>query len=170
MQKDREYDEILNESDIDVSALRSTKFEIASDDSEYQKSLTQFQRLKEKSATERDANFTDLVKQFVANYSDKYKQNKSLKFSFYIWVMVLFSVTMLLPFLVVILATLNRIKDWEIVISLITAFGTIITSFIVIPKIIAQYLFSLKEDETIVKIISDLHSGDIKSDPRKPSK
>lgn len=119
----------------------------------------------------RDAGFTTLVDQFVDNYADKYKQNKRFKAIFYFWVMILFTILTLLPLIIVILAACGLLGQWEVVTAFIASLGSTITTVIVIPKIIAQYLFSLKEDETIVKIVSELHSGDLQNmSPRKPSK
>lgn len=174
MQKSQELEKILQDSALDISALRSANYEVASDEAEdikVKEQLREFRMQKEQSATERDATFTKLVRQFVINYSDKYQQNKNLKFVFYIWVMVLFTLIMIFPFIVIVLAATSFIEDWEVVAGLITSVGAIITTVIVIPKTIAQYLFSLKEDETIIRIISELHSGDLQNiDPRNSSK
>lgn len=125
----------------------------------------------ERHRAKRDEGFTTLVNQFVENYSDKYQQNKTFKAVFYFWVMILFTILTLLPLIIIVFAAFGLIEQWEVVTALIASLGSTVTTVIVIPKIIAQYLFSLKEDETIVKIISELHSGDLQRvDPRKPSK
>lgn len=122
----------------------------------------QIEEQRAKQAQERDNRFTVLVDQFVKNYADKYNQNKKFKGAFFWWVMVLFTFVFLLPLLIVILIAGGCIEQMESVAALATSLGTIITAMIVIPKIIAEYLFSLKEDETIIKIILELHSGDTK--------
>lgn len=157
------FSNIINQLEYD--------FETPTDETEKDAGKKQIQDQLQRQAQERDAGFTELVSRFVEHYGDKYLQNKDFKDKFFNRVLLLFTCTLLSPFLIFFMVAYGAIDGNEVVAAFLSSLGAIITSIVVIPKIIAEYLFSLKEDETIIKIISELHLGDIqKIDPRKPPK
>lgn len=147
------------------------KYKKASDTAENDASQKQIRESRQRQVQERDAGFTKLVERFVDHYGDKYLQNKEFKDGFFKRVLLLFTITLISPFIVLVFVALGALDGVEVIAAFLSTLGSIITSIVVIPKIIAEYLFSLKEDETIIKIISELHSGDIQNiDPGKPPK
>lgn len=110
--------------------------------------------------TKRNADYTILVERFVDHYGDKYLQNRTFKKHFFYTVLALFSLTLVFPILILLVASLGKIGSAETIVASISAVGSIIASIMVIPKIIAEYLFSQKEDETIIGMIREVYQGD----------
>ena len=92
----------------------------------------------EKHRAQRDEGFTVLVKRFVENYGDKYFQNKEFKREFFDRVLLLFTATLLSPFVVLLLAACNALDGGEVIAAFLSVVSTIIPSIIIIPKIIAK--------------------------------
>lgn len=115
---------------------------------------------REEIAIRRSAGFTGLIETFVSNYKEKFEQNKSLKKWFFITVMILFSVTLLMPVGIAICAAVGWLDGYEVIAMTLSSLGTIVASIIVIPKIIAQYLFSSKEDDAILDVLKEFYKND----------
>ncbi|HEY8390463.1 MAG TPA: hypothetical protein VIL26_05885 [Clostridia bacterium] len=115
----------------------------------------------------RNAKYTELVEDFSKHYREKSKQNRRLKNWFFIIIITLLVIvtiaTIALSFIV--LKEDNLIKS---VSTIISSFVTLITSFLSLPKIIAKYLFPLKEDDALLDYLTNLRRTDC-NPPEYPS-
>ncbi len=74
--------------------------------------------------------------------------------------MILFSVTLLMPVGIAVCAAVGWLDGYEVIAMTLSSLGTIVASIIVIPKIIAQYLFSSKEDDAILDVLKEFYKND----------
>lgn len=113
-----------------------------------------------KQLKERGKKYSRLLELYLKYYNKKITQNTALKCCFF-WIFVSFFVIIgLTPILIIILASLNLLSNTAIIASVIGAAGSIITSIIVIPRIIASYLFSVDEDKAITRLITNMQKED----------
>lgn len=83
------------------------------------------------------------------------KQKSIFKLYFFIIIMIVFTVLCLSPFFMLFFFR-DIITNQSLVVTIIGTLTEILTAIIVLPKIIANYLFNLKEDEAYFKLISEL--------------
>lgn len=103
---------------------------------------------------ETDKAFLEFLQNFVETQNDKEKQKVILKEQFFWIVMIGFLSLLLTPMILVIsLKSLNQITA---IVSMVTVFFELVSAIIVLPKIIAKYLFNKKEDEKLLQIIESM--------------
>lgn len=114
----------------------------------------------EEQITERDSEYTNILKHFVCITRVRNWVKEILKWTFYIIIMA--AMTSIVVMSIYLLNTVVSKSNIEQLIKFIPLFITSIVSLvsviITIPVTIARYLFSTKEDENITKII--LHTQD----------
>lgn len=92
---------------------------------------------------------------------DLLKSRENQKSNFKSWffriIMAVFVVLCLSPFLILFFFK-DIITDQTLVVTIIGTLTEILTAIIVLPKIIANYLFNLNEDKEYFNLISDLKS------------
>lgn len=111
----------------------------------------------------REEQLNDVLKSFNTDFDRRSTTNKSLKKVFLIWTMILFSIIVVGCITVLILSLI-----WGGVYSIapvISSVGTLITSFIVLPKIIARYLFPEGETKDTIDLVKTIatHGVEIQS-------
>lgn len=97
-----------------------------------------------------------------------------LKYKFFYYIMIFMAAVIFFPYIIVFIFR-DKITDTSIVTLSITSFAEIMSAIIVLPKIIAEYLFNKKEEDNKIKVISDMqtynkekrHSSDKIIDPKK---
>lgn len=111
----------------------------------------------------REEQLNEVLKSFNTDFDRRSNTNKSLKKVFLIWTMILFSIIVSGCIIVLILSLI-----WGGVYSIapvISSVGTLITSFIVLPKIIARYLFPEGETKDTIDLVKTIatHGVEIQS-------
>ena len=85
------------------------------------------------------------------------KQKSRFKRFFFIIIMAVFTLLCLSPFFILFFFR-NIITNQSLIVTIIGTLTEILTAIIVLPKIIANYLFNLNEDKEYFDLISDLKS------------
>lgn len=123
-----------------------------------------------------DDAFLEYLTNFNSNVKKQEKQKLELKKSFFYFIMVYLGGVIFFPY-VLVYTFRTRVTDVTVISLSIASLAEILSAIIVLPKIIAKYLFNKKEDDNKIKIISDmqsynkekryLSSDDILSKPRE---
>ncbi len=150
----------LFKTESNTGKYTSINSEDEDQNSKASKELKDAKQERERLQTKRSEGYTSLVESFVKYYDARCHQNKIFKAWFFYTILILFSSTFCLPFLVVFLAAIGAIGKAETIMASVTSLGSIIASVVIIPRIIAEYLFSQKEDETIIGMIKEVYQGD----------
>ena len=107
----------------------------------------------------RTKELTKLLCNYVETYRSRVRQSNELRDNFYlISVSLLIFLSVGFPLVILCLLWCGKIADVNAAVGLISSCAVIATSVIVLPKTIAEYLFSTEED------------SNIDFDPRKPPK
>ena len=117
--------------------------------------------------------YTKLLKNYIKHTKNSNKIKNDYKKIFF-WIIIAIMATLAIAFVVLLCNALGIIKDLSIeekpiptesIIGLVTAiissFITMLVSLFKLPEIIAKYLFNLKEDENMAKIIGHIQTYDI---------
>ncbi len=108
----------------------------------------------QKSYLQVDRKIDTFISNFVKNQDNAAKQKKRLKTVFFIITMVIFCLIVLMPIITLIVLMVFDIKDTSIYISAVAG-GTveILATVIILPKIVAEYLFNKEEENSNIKIV-----------------
>lgn len=108
--------------------------------------------------------YTKLLKGYIGNSKGNLKKKNIFKDVFF-WISIS---TLILSFaLFVAISIAFVVKDWcelnmSAVSGLITSLVGMLSLYIIIPKIIAKYLFNIKEDKNMAKIVKSIQKYDAK--------
>lgn len=152
----------IEDTDFKFDKLTKFDYEISKKaivDASFKKSADQLD--------ERNLLYTKLLKHYIDRYEKRLPINQRYKtIFFYFFMAFLFiislSTTALIVFTCYSLLS-NNIICSELIVGLITAGATMITSLLVIPKIIATYLFSTQEDQYMSEIVNSMLTQDDKT-------
>ncbi|MBR2402778.1 MAG: hypothetical protein IKB01_08450 [Lachnospiraceae bacterium] len=137
--------------------LKDTKIHKILDERGYKKELDKSESLfiEAKNAYGRvDDTIIEFIDQFVDNYAIMSEQKKKLKDIFFWFIMIGFTIITLTPFILLIILLLTSVEDVYIIFGTILAsVAEVLTSIIVLPKIVAEYLFNKKEEKANIKIV-----------------
>lgn len=112
----------------------------------------------------RDESSTAFFQAFVKTYKTNAKTNRNLKRAFFVMFMIFITIMIVfLPVIFIVAACSRRINYVEALTALISSAATIITSIIIIPKIMVQHLFSSEETKVSVELINKLLEADKKT-------
>ena len=93
---------------------------------------------------------------FVNIEEKKEQQKLNLKDQFFWFIMIGFLALMLTPLIIVIVG--RNMSNASMIVSLITALIELVSAIIVLPKIIAEYLFNKEEDANMIQITQTSHT------------
>lgn len=115
----------------------------------YRNKETELSNLLQTSYFDMDQLFQKYLNIFVDNAESDASVKKNLKIAFFIIVMIVLLVLVAMPFVVLLVVILNKIpiSYSQFAIAVLSSTVEIITSLIVLPKIIAEYLFNKDEDK-----------------------
>lgn len=119
-----------------------------------------------KSLTEHNAQYTLLLKQYVKRFSDsaeetqKYRKAVFVLSSFILGISSLAAIAVLV--IIVIMALSNKLEVISSLTAIITASISFFSAYIVIPKIIIEYLFNKEEEKNLTEIIGRIQDYDSK--------
>ncbi|MBQ2810004.1 MAG: hypothetical protein IJF11_03835 [Clostridia bacterium] len=115
--------------------------------------------------SKRDKLYTVLLKKFFENYGKKSSHNKCYKFFFFITIMLTFVAIVGFSVYFMAMVALKETSTYSDIPTIIGAVSGIISAIIVLPKIIAEYLFPVNEDENMLQLVKNMQIND--SDIRK---
>jgi hypothetical protein len=103
-----------------------------------------------------DNQIIDFITNFVVNQNSTIKQKLFLKNIFFWIIMGIFIIVTATPILVVILVNSNNTLAF--ISSILAAITQTLASIIILPKIVAEYLFNKEEDVATLKIVELMHA------------
>lgn len=101
-----------------------------------------------------DQEFNRFLHNFVDIEEKKENQKLDLKDQFFWFIMIGFFALMLTPLIIAIAG--RNMSNIAMIVSLVTALIELVSAIIVLPKIIAEYLFNKEEDSNMVQIIRNM--------------
>lgn len=104
-----------------------------------------------------DRKLLETLTETVDLLKNRETQKSRFKLWFFIIIMAVFVILCLSPFVILFLFR-NIITNQSLIVTIIGTLTEILTAIIVLPKIIANYLFNLNEDKEYFNLISDLKS------------
>lgn len=111
-----------------------------------------------------------IIDAFVAHYKKRNKHNRTLRILFFsLSFFFLFTLIGSLASFFIIVALMGEINV-EAVISIIGAYGTILTAIIVLPKIVGKNLFPETEDKEILGFVKEMNKTELEFDKMKKDK
>lgn len=115
----------------------------------------------ERELSERGDLYTALLNAYVTDFDVRHTQNRDFyKKEFFTTVMRLFTLAIFGSICALIIVSIKNSGNNTELSVIITAFGTIISSLIIIPKIIAKYLFPLDEDDKVADMVKTMQRND----------
>ncbi|HJA49181.1 MAG TPA: hypothetical protein H9790_07660 [Candidatus Agathobaculum intestinipullorum] len=119
--------------------------------------LNEFNKNNLRTINQRDTAFNDLLNAFIIDFKEKSGLKRSLKQDFYSQIMELLRICFAIPIVIVLsYAAFGSFSDTAFIIAAISSFVELIAAFIILPRIIAKYLFNTKEDSQLIKIIKSM--------------
>ena len=144
--------------------------EKVSDDQELLKAQKEMQLSYFINITNHNDKFTKLLESYTDFVSTTLNKKIKMKSCFfwlsYIVLIVVVLITIASLFVVIISAGRDNFEIQDYILPIVTAIVTFLTSFIVIPKIIAEYLFNSNEESVMKDIVNSIQEYDknIKND------
>lgn len=115
--------------------------------------------------SKRDKLYTVLLEKFFENYGKKSSHNKCYKLFFFITIMLTFVTIVGFSVYFMAMVALKETSTYSDIPTIIGAVSGIISAIIVLPKIIAEYLFPVNEDGNMLQLVKNMQIND--SDIRK---
>ena len=105
---------------------------------------------------------TELLHNYVDTYKSRVEKSKKMRSAFFvISIVLLFLLSVGFPVLISIILVTGKIQDVSAAVGLIAASASIVTSVFVLPKTIADYLFSTEEDAKNADIVKEIIKSDL---------
>lgn len=101
-----------------------------------------------------DKQFLDFLTNFVITQDKKEVQKLDFKERFFSIVMIGFLILLVTPFALIL--SIKDMSQTTAVVSMIAVLIELVSAIIVLPQIIAEYLFNKKEDEKLMQIIETM--------------
>lgn len=127
-----------------------------SDEKEDINSSKDFIYQEQKSYIKFDEAFQIFLWNFVDAQNLKEKQKRWLKLFFFLVIMTGFMILIITPCVLILKA--DNLSDTSMIVALITVLIELVSAIIVLPKIIAEYLFNKEEDRNMMEIIKSMQS------------
>lgn len=106
-----------------------------------------------KQIKKRDEHFNSLLLSFIDDYKRRSKTKNILKIIFFGIILFILLVLIATPIVLIFIIAIDNIPS---IIAIITSIVEAFVAFLVLPKLIAQYLFDPKEDEKLVELIKHM--------------
>lgn len=114
-----------------------------------------FSEILPQSYIEMDEQFLTYLKNFNDIVCRQENLKNELKEKFFYLVMIFMALIILFPFFLVIMFR-SRVTDVALITLSISSLAETLSAIIILPKIIAKYLFNKKEEENKIQIISNM--------------
>ena len=142
--------------------LKDILDEILSKTDHYEPGLGNLEKSDEKNIHYRNDAITEVVQEFKSEYSQTNTQRKSFRGIFFKVTMCLFSLLILFCIFIASYSVINfNTNELGSAAIVITALGTIITTVITLPKIIAKHLFPEDERDKSIDMIKAILESDL---------
>lgn len=115
-----------------------------------------FRKREQDSYMQFDKEFHNFLKNFVHAQDRKENQKIWLKGIFFIVIMLGFFALIITP--VIIILRSGSLSDSSIIVAMISVLIELVSAIIVLPKIIAEYLFNKEEDKNMTEIIKSMQN------------
>lgn len=110
---------------------------------------------------ERAKTYTGYLKNYVSDYKDKAHAQKVMKGWFFaITMLLLLCIVVACSITLVVIARKENIKLNDVA-TIVTAMASAVSSFLVLPKVIAENLFPSKEEDKTAEVFSKMFEHDI---------
>lgn len=146
---------LVEDVTVDKKAPNSEKevVDAKSVESDIEKSETTFTAIVNQSYIDMDKAFLQYLNTFIEDVKSQEELKLELKRDFFYWILFFMGAVIVFPYIMMFLFR-SQITDVSIVALSITSLAETLSAIIVLPKIIAKYLFNKKEDDNKIKIIS----------------
>lgn len=108
----------------------------------------------------RDELYTELFEGVENNYIDTIKTNKKLKNAFFIVALTIFCMIISVSLFVIVVLTFKEPFNYSKISVIVGAITGIISSILVLPQIIAKYLFPSDEAENMLGFLEKMQAND----------
>ena len=115
-----------------------------------------------KTVQDRNDSYCTFLAEYINNYGRKVKATRKMKWIFFVIILILLSGMVAACIVAFINASQKQETDYSNIATIITSIAGIITSFIVLPKVIAENLFPSKEEDRTAEIFDSMIKYDIK--------
>lgn len=147
----------LENSNDEVGSLLSVSPQIKESDGlqKLNEATEKFHNDDRKKYLEMEEQFVELLTSSVKVLKERESQKGWLKSLFFVVIMSLFVVLMLTP-VVLLYKFSGIINNFSVVIAVIASLIELVAAIMVLPNIIANYLYSKEADDNFTKVISEL--------------
>ena len=147
MSGDNIDDMISNQMDEDIDSLV-----------EYSKAISpqKYFQDDEMYTNERDRLFNQFLNVFTQNYQKTSKAKHRMKIFFFAFIMAVFIAFAAAPLVLLIFVVIKQLSSVSILVAVIASFAEFLGAIIILPKIIAEYLFNKQEEDSITQIIQTM--------------
>lgn len=117
-----------------------------------------------KSMTDHSKQYTDLLQGYIDRTSESAKQKKTFKQIFFCVAISTLISSFCLFIGIIIYVVKSKFNDIDATVlsGLASALVGVLSLYIIIPKIIAEYLFNIKEDESMARVVESIQTYDEK--------
>ena len=171
--KDNEYNELYNRIQRNIKALSYENKNGSNNKYDYNRSnykyfdkdpLIELQKNDIEGLKKRSQHISKLYESYVEYYKNKCDLNIKLKQSFFNFFMIFLAfIIIAIPIIILIISLICDLYDDELIAIVASSAASIITAIIIIPKIIAKYLFSTDEDTVISELLKEIQNNDIET-------
>ncbi len=127
-----------------------------SDEKQEINSSLYFIRQEEESYFQFDKEFLSFLNNFVSIQKKKEIQKLWLKGFFFACIMLGFFVLIVTPCIIVLYAA--DLSEISVIVAMVSVLVELVSAIIVLPKIIAEYLFNKEEDKNMMEIIKSMQN------------
>lgn len=107
--------------------------------------------------------YTNLIDNFNEHYKARNKHNRGMKIAFFVLAFVSLMIALIMCFYMVYKMLDSDTFTWEYLAGIIGALGTFLTSLLVLPKMIGDYLFpnnGKDEDQALLQFIQYMRNAE----------
>lgn len=108
----------------------------------------------------RDVLYSNMLEHYLDVHTSKARWNTWFKLVFFTVIMLVFLVLICAPMAAIVIIALKEDVNWEHVALVVSGLAGIITSIMVLPKIIAEHLFPTNEDQNMIGIVENMQKND----------
>lgn len=108
----------------------------------------------------RDELYSDLLEHYIDTNIDKTHRNITYKCAFFWIAMSIFIVLTVAPIVLLIIIACKNTRYTSDIAVVLGAVGGLISSIIIIPKIIAEHLFPTNEDSNMIDMVKNMQIND----------
>ncbi len=147
----------LESTEENIESLLSAQPEIEESDGskKIDEAKAKFFDDERKKYLEMESQFVELLTALVGMQKERERQKGWFKSIFFTVVMLLFGVLMLTP-VILLFKFSNIVNNISIMMAVFASLVELVTAIMVLPNIIANYLFNKEEDGNSTKVIQDL--------------